>query len=1450
MVGIRTKLIIFMNLLIIAIGSISSIYLLIHEKNQQKKRLEELGISLVRLLSQDNEVRDAVRYTQHAFLSIPLKRIKVLDREGQIGYWRISDGLTTIAEEKFSHINIRIHEVPTNRDFKNTDVPRVNRIVTDSGEVFYDFFAPIFEKQTFSEELLAAQVFSEFSPEVKPNILGYAQIGLSTYRFNEKIRKVILYSIIPMGFGIVMGGIGVVLFLTKYLVSPLKRLADVTVEIACGNLDRTVDVRSRDEIGQLSVNFNKMTRALGKSYAELKDEIAERKCAEDLLRRWVKMEELVATISTNFINLAPAEVDVGINRALQLIGEFTGIDRGYIFLFSEDKKIIRNTHEWCAEGIEPQIEHLKEVPVDYFPWPAEKLEKLETIYIPRVSELPEFANTEKEILQAHDIKSLVIVPMGYGGSPVGFLGLDSVWKEKTWIEQDITLFKMVGEIFANALEHRRKVEMLRNAHDQLEIRVKERTAELLMTNNLLEAEITEHKKARGELKKYEILVSEITDLPYICDNKGNILFVNHIFEKLTGHKLDEFLGKSFAPLYDEENLEKAMDVYTRTLRGESPQYELYFKDTGVLCEYKNLPLRDECGNIIGVIGTARDITERKRMMDELRQAKEYAENLIETANVIVLGLDTEGNVNVFNQTAEEITGYKKEEIIGKNCFDILTPKDKYPYVWDEFVKRRNIGQFNKPYENPIITKSGKTRYISWQISDVRDRGKLIGGIAFGNDITDQKRMQVLVERVRLMSFVKDVSIAFGREETLQDMLSHCAKAVVDHLDAAFARIWILNEKENVLELQASAGMYTHINGIHSRVPVGKFKIGRIALERQAHLTNSVHDDPYISDPEWARREEIVSFAGYPLITSDRLVGVVAMFSRKPMNDFVIRALASASDIIAMGIDRKHAEQIRVVNLHYFESINKISTVINQTMDISLMVKNIVNTIRTIFKCDHVFISYPCDSTVRSMVLQFESESDESHIFHNELLKFPEAIGDVQEDIQVLLNSKEPLVFNITENIDNAYIEFLKGILPVRSLMMIAVHPSIGKPWMLGLLQCAHVRDWTRDEQRLFKDISYKIADTLTNMLLYRNLQLSEDKQRTLLENLPQKVFYKDKNSVYVSCNENYAKDLKIKPDEIIGKTDFDFFPKVLAEKYRIDDNRIMESRKAEDMEEKYIMDGRECIVHTIKTPMKGEKGEIIGILGVFWDITEKVALQMEAVRTRHLASLGELAAGVAHEINNPITGVINCAQILSDRSSDGSKDKDIANRIIKEGKRIADIVNNLLCFSSPRGSKEKNNVSIHEILSDTLIMAETQLEKEGINLRLNIPRTLPKVIAHHQQIQQVFLNLISNARYALNQKYTDTHENKILEISGEETTMNNNRYVKITFYDHGTGIPSNMIDKVMDPFFTIKPRGRGTGLGLSISHGIIVEHGGTIAINSIEGEFTKVAVALPASKAL
>jgi len=219
---------------------------------------------------------------------------------------------------------------------------------------------------------------------------------------------------------------------------------------------------------------------------------------------------------------------------------------------------------------------------------------------------------------------------------------------------------------------------------------------------------------------------------------------------------------------------------------------------------------------------------------------------------------------------------------------------------------------------------------------------------------------------------------------------------------------------------------------------------------------------------------------------------------------------------------------------------------------------------------------------------------------------------------------------------------------------------------------------------------------------------------------------------------------------------------------------------------------------------------------------------------------------VAHEINNPINGIINYAEILASKSSNGSKENSIANRIIKEGDRIANIVNNLLVFARNSNKEKKHPVHINEVMSDTLSLTRSQLKKEGIHLSVNIPLSLPNVIAHPQQIEQVFLNIINNARYALNKKYPVADKKKVLKIYGKQVTSDNALYVQIIFADSGIGIPPEIMTKIKNPFFTTKPAGIGTGLGLSISHGIISDHGGQLTIESSEGEFTKASVDLPA----
>lgn len=240
----------------------------------------------------------------------------------------------------------------------------------------------------------------------------------------------------------------------------------------------------------------------------------------------------------------------------------------------------------------------------------------------------------------------------------------------------------------------------------------------------------------------------------------------------------------------------------------------------------------------------------------------------------------------------------------------------------------------------------------------------------------------------------------------------------------------------------------------------------------------------------------------------------------------------------------------------------------------------------------------------------------------------------------------------------------------------------------------------------------------------------------------------------------------------------------------------------------------------------------------------KALLQVEAERSAHLASLGELAAGVAHEINNPVSGIISCAEILVNMSGEESRQHDIGLRITREGNRIACIVKSLLSFAREK-AEEKVPVQVREVLADTLALAEAQMRKEGITLKVDVADELPIILGQPQQLEQVLLNIINNARDALNLKYPLKHEEKVLRITGQKVNANGRPHVCISFHDQGAGIPANIMNKIMNPFFSTKPRGKGTGLGLSISHGIIDNHGGKLTIHSVEGMFTEVTVVLP-----
>ena len=386
------------------------------------------------------------------------------------------------------------------------------------------------------------------------------------------------------------------------------------------------------------------------------------------------------------------------------------------------------------------------------------------------------------------------------------------------------------------------------------------------------------------------------------------------------------------------------------------------------------------------------------------------------------------------------------------------------------------------------------------------------------------------------------------------------------------------------------------------------------------------------------------------------------------------------------------------------------------------------------------------------------------------------------------------------------------------------------------------------------------------------LRASELKYRTVLRHIPQRVIYKDRESVYVSCNDLCAQDLGIAADDIAGKTDFDFFPPELAEKYRADDRRIMELGRTAELEEDYVTNGKPCTVFTVKTPVISEQGEVIGVLGVFTDITERKRVE-ESLResdrqlrlAQKLESIGQLAAGIAHEINTPVQYIGDNAQFLSGAFQDlfrvmelhpctgadaVAADVDveylrgeIPNAIaqMQEGvDRVAGIVRAMKRFSHP-GSAEKAPIDINQAIESTILVSRNEW-KYVADMSTDFDPGLPQVPCIAGEFNQVILNLIVNAAHAIGDVVKSSGGKGAILVG----TRRDGDFAEIRVSDTGGGIPEAIRSKVFDPFFTTKAVGKGTGQGLAIAHSVIVQkHRGTIRFESENGKGATFVIQLP-----
>ncbi|MBO0863015.1 MAG: PAS domain S-box protein, partial [Chloracidobacterium sp.] len=438
--------------------------------------------------------------------------------------------------------------------------------------------------------------------------------------------------------------------------------------------------------------------------------------------------------------------------------------------------------------------------------------------------------------------------------------------------------------------------------------------------------------------RYRRVAETTSDVILASGEDGRILFVNASVEKVFGYKPAEMIGAEMTLLMP-DFMSRLREIARRGAeRGQKRVNKSGVELKGLRKGGKEIPVEVAFGEYGAdgkrvFTGIVRDISERKRAEAARMAGESRYKELFDNANDIIYTCDLEGKFTSLNLTAERITGHKREDVLMKDFSNIVAP-ESLALVRQAIADRITNKTDGAPYEIEILCKDGRRLPIEINSRLIYEEGRPVAIQGIARDTSERKRDERVRQRLSSQAALRaDISdILTSGDITLRQSLQKCSEAIVVHLDAAFARIWLMNDKEQTLELQASAGLYTRIDGTHSRVPVGEFMIGAIAEEKAPGLTNDLANDPRVRDREWAMREGLVAFAGYPLLIGDRLIGVIAMFSKKELEPDDLNSLEMVADKVVQGVQRRWIEEQRAAFLEREQAARRLAEDANRLKD--------------------------------------------------------------------------------------------------------------------------------------------------------------------------------------------------------------------------------------------------------------------------------------------------------------------------------------------------------------------------------------------------------------------------------------------------------------------------------------------------------------------------------------
>ncbi|MDH4223956.1 MAG: GAF domain-containing protein, partial [candidate division Zixibacteria bacterium] len=605
-------------------------------------------------------------------------------------------------------------------------------------------------------------------------------------------------------------------------------------------------------------------------------------------------------------------------------------------------------------------------------------------------------------------------------------------------------------------------------------------------------------------------------------------------------------------------------------------------------------------------------------------------------------------------------------------------------------------------------------------------------------------------------------------------------------------------------------------------------VGWVAQNNKPLLVKDVSTDlryHYIEQLKETRSEVAV-----PIELQGKVLGVLDVQSNiiDDFEDEDIQLLQSIANQAAIALENARLYADSEQKVQELSVLNEVGRVVNSTLDFDQLLRHIYQQLKLVIDIPSFYVALFDEKHNR---LNFEILIDEEQQFSGDSAPIGEGA------VSYVIKTKKPLLLNDFES------DIDKLSLKLELVGKNKISPSwMGVPMMsgdkvLGVLVIASYKKnaFTGEDLKFLINITNQAAIAIVNAQLFNQVSKGKREWEHTFDSITDLICLINPEYGIIRVNMVLAKKLGSQPEDIVGKKCYQIFhPGLNSPCQECAHRQAMLTKKPHTLEIK-SMAGDEFYLCSA-FPRFNSEGEFIGSVYLLRDITEQKKLREQLVQSEKMAAVGQLVSGVAHELNNPLAGVMGYSQLLLMQNNLDSKTQSYLNKICKESDRAKNIVNNLLTFAR-KHKPEKQYLDINAILEQTVELRAYDLKVSNVLIKKNFNPQIPKTMADFNQLQQVFVNIINNAHQA------------ILESKGQGEiriyTEKCEDIIRIIFEDTGPGIPRENLNKIFEPFFTTKEVGRGTGLGLSISYGIIQQHGGKIYARSTPGQGATFIIELP-----